>query len=43
MFLLDIIAGRDAIIVDAKAGVLKAKVTDEIGCPLASPLPAFIY
>ena len=31
MFLLDIIAGEDAIRVDAKAGALKARVTDEIG------------
>ena len=31
-FLLDIIDGGDAITVDAKAGALKARVTDEIGC-----------
>ena len=36
-FLLDIIAGKDVIIVDAKAGALKARVTDEIGWLLRRP------
>src|ERR1041385_2214199 len=43
MLLLDIIDGGDAITVDAKVGALKARVTDDIGCPLASPLLALIY
>ena len=30
-FLLDIIAEEDAITMDAKAGALKARVTEEIG------------
>ena len=43
MFLLDTIDGGDAITVDTKAGALKARVTDDIGCPLAFPLLALIY
>src|ERR1041385_6581119 len=43
MLLLDIIDGGYAITVDAKAGALKARVTDDIGFPLASPLLALIY
>src|ERR1041385_2220138 len=43
MLLLDIIDGGDAIIVDAKAGALKARVTDDIHCPLVSSLLALIY
>ena len=39
--LLDIIEEGDAITVDAKAGVLNARVTDDEFC-LALPLLAFI-
>ena len=42
-FLLDILMTGVRFTVDAKAGALKARVTDDIGCFYASPLLAFIY
>ena len=43
MLLLDIIDGGDAVTVEAKAGVLKARVTGDIRLSLASPLLVLIY
>ena len=42
MFLLDIIDEGDVITVDAKAGALKARVTDDIGCPWRRPPSPYI-
>ena len=36
-FLLDIIDQGDAITVEAKAGALKARVTDDLGCVMRRP------